>query len=247
MNNTQAVARHLQDLRRNELNLVRHLFKPMACVLEIGGGNGFQAKEISEFDCDVHSIDLAGRENQAKFFDVIDYDGKDIPFETGKFDILFTSNVLEHVNDIDNIMAEMRRVLKPGGLAICIMPSSSWRFWSIVSHYPYSVGAIIRRLMQRISLSSEMIGIVPPPHGEYSSSFVEMYYYSKWRWAKGFSKNNLKVIDCYPTGAFCTLYAIFPRMGISVRRLLAHMLGSAGNIFIVQPEPRSETRAILSS
>jgi ubiquinone/menaquinone biosynthesis C-methylase UbiE len=234
MNNFQAVARHLQRLRSDELNSVSHFFTPMACVLEIGGGNGFQAKRISEFNCDVNSIDLAGRSNKAKFFDVIDYDGRNIPFEAAKFDILFTSNVLEHVIDIDNMMGELKRVLKPGGLAICIMPTPAWRFWSIISHYIYLIGTIIKHLIIRGHSFSEMMTIIPPSHGVFNSSFHELYYYSKWRWTKVFSKNNLQVIDCYPTGVFCTLYAIFPNLGISVRRLLAHILGSAGNIFIVQ-------------
>lgn len=46
------------------------------------------------------------------------------PFEANAFDIVFSHHVLEHVQDLDSFMVEQHRVLRPGGRAIHVFPSS---------------------------------------------------------------------------------------------------------------------------
>lgn len=41
-----------------------------------------------------------------------------IPFEDGYFDVVFCTNVLDHVEDPDKTVAEVLRVLKPGGFFV---------------------------------------------------------------------------------------------------------------------------------
>jgi len=43
-----------------------------------------------------------------------------MPFEDSTFDVVFTFNALDHVDDLDASMQEIKRVLKPGGEFICI-------------------------------------------------------------------------------------------------------------------------------
>jgi len=50
------------------------------------------------------------------------YDGKIIPFENGYFDSVFSSEVFEHVFDIDPILEEINRVLKKGGKILVSLP-----------------------------------------------------------------------------------------------------------------------------
>ena len=52
----------------------------------------------------------------------IKLDVHDIPFEGGKFDVVFCNHVMEHVNDDKKAMSEIYRVLKPGGFAILQVP-----------------------------------------------------------------------------------------------------------------------------
>jgi SAM-dependent methyltransferase len=58
-----------------------------------------------------------------------------MPFPDDSFDVVFSSNVLEHVRDRRRLYAEIGRVLKPGGYCLHAMPSGTWSFWTIVSHY----------------------------------------------------------------------------------------------------------------
>jgi SAM-dependent methyltransferase len=57
----------------------------------------------------------------------VQLDVTDIPFESGSFDFLICNHVLEHVADDRRAMAEIRRVLAPGGWAILMCPVDSRR------------------------------------------------------------------------------------------------------------------------
>jgi SAM-dependent methyltransferase len=50
------------------------------------------------------------------------YDGKILPFKNEAFDSLFSSEVFEHIFDLDLILSELRRVLKKEGSALFTVP-----------------------------------------------------------------------------------------------------------------------------
>ncbi|MGB4773369.1 MAG: class I SAM-dependent methyltransferase [Chitinophagaceae bacterium] len=50
------------------------------------------------------------------------YDGHTLPFQDDHFDSIFSSEVFEHVFNLPEIMGELRRVLKPGGLILVSCP-----------------------------------------------------------------------------------------------------------------------------
>lgn len=49
-------------------------------------------------------------------------DMRELPFEDGTFDLVYASHVLEHIDDDARALAEVRRVLRPGGVAILPVP-----------------------------------------------------------------------------------------------------------------------------
>jgi len=53
---------------------------------------------------------------------MVKMDITDIQYPDGYFDVIYCSHVLEHVQDDKKAMREFRRVLKPGGWAILIVP-----------------------------------------------------------------------------------------------------------------------------
>jgi len=55
---------------------------------------------------------------------MVKMDVTDIPYEDNSFDIIICNHVLEHVPDDRKAMAELYRVLKPGGWAILQVPIS---------------------------------------------------------------------------------------------------------------------------
>lgn len=46
-----------------------------------------------------------------------------LPFDDGQFDVLVSDNVLEHVRNYPEMIAEFHRVLRPGGLMLHLFPS----------------------------------------------------------------------------------------------------------------------------
>lgn len=50
------------------------------------------------------------------------YDGKKIPFNAETFDSVLCSEVFEHVFNLDEILLELNRVLKPGGKMLATCP-----------------------------------------------------------------------------------------------------------------------------
>jgi SAM-dependent methyltransferase len=52
------------------------------------------------------------------------YDGKKIPFPDNHFDAVFSSEVVEHIFNLEEILQEVKRVMKPGGKILVTCPFS---------------------------------------------------------------------------------------------------------------------------
>lgn len=128
---------HLDTLRTAEIERALSLFPANARVLEIGAGTGKQARELQQHGFDVTAIEIPDSNYAAnRVHPIIDYDGRHIPLPTAHFDVVFSSNVLEHVPDLKQMHAEIRRVLKPSGICIHVLPTHAWRFWTTLAAYP---------------------------------------------------------------------------------------------------------------
>jgi SAM-dependent methyltransferase len=55
-----------------------------------------------------------GHSHENEIIDVY-YDGQTLPFENNRFDGIFTSEVFEHVFNLEHMVGELNRVLKTGG------------------------------------------------------------------------------------------------------------------------------------
>jgi len=121
----------LHHLRQYELKEAIPHFGKSRQILEIGGGTGHQAQILTQLGLDVVSIDLPTSQYRNHLVHpVMTYDGRQLPFADQSFDIVFSSNVLEHVEDLGTLHREIRRVLKTDGFGLHVMPSASWRYWA---------------------------------------------------------------------------------------------------------------------
>lgn len=94
-------------------------------ALDIGCGGGLLAEEFARLGCQVTGLDPSARSleaarNHARETGLeIDYrqgEGEKLPFPVASFDLVYCCDVLEHVRDLDAVIAETARVLKPGGI-----------------------------------------------------------------------------------------------------------------------------------
>jgi SAM-dependent methyltransferase len=88
-----------------------------ARVLDVGCGNGFIAHHLSALlGQPVTGIDL-DPQPQAQI-DYRRFDGTKFPVETKSFDSVLFCYVLHHAQDLNAILQEVRRVLRPGGMML---------------------------------------------------------------------------------------------------------------------------------
>jgi SAM-dependent methyltransferase len=98
-------------------------------VLEVGCGHGVNfphypdaVTELVAVEPEEHLRDLAREQAAALDREVTVLNGRAeaLPFESGSFDSVVTTLVLCSVGDLDRALAEIRRVLKPGGALVCL-------------------------------------------------------------------------------------------------------------------------------
>ena len=103
-----------------------------ARALDIGSGGGFLAEEfcrlgfaVTGVDPSAVSVRTAQAHAAASHLD-IDYRvgfGEQLPVDDATFDVAYCCDVLEHVEDVDRVLAETARVLRPGGVYLFDTPN----------------------------------------------------------------------------------------------------------------------------
>ena len=107
--------------------LVKHYGQNLSQVrlLDVGCGGGVLTEEFASLGCQVTGIDISPRsiavaQRHATISGLsIDYrvgSGTSLPFEDSSFDAVGCCDVLEHIQDWKQVIAEAGRVLVPGGL-----------------------------------------------------------------------------------------------------------------------------------
>ncbi len=98
-------------------------------VLDIGCREGAQSEWLKQRGYEVTSIDI---EKKYRYCRVVDAN-KRLPFKDNSFDLIWCSEVIEHLEDPAKSLAEFRRVLKPGGELIITTPNSYCLVFRIMS------------------------------------------------------------------------------------------------------------------
>ncbi len=247
---------HLNKLRSHEIERVIGFMTPGARVLEIGAGTGQQAAELSARGFQVTAIEI--RESnyaEERLFDIVDYDGRTIPFPDKSFDIVFSSNVLEHVPNLTNLHAEIRRVLKPSGYCVHVLPTHSWRLWTTLSSFPnafvyaltftprlipdlrFSRGEIKRLSSAWLAVTTRCASpFFQRRHGERGNLISETWLFHPSWWRRNFVENGFEIIRDEPMGLFYTGNMLLgSRWSFASRHIVASILGSACHIFKLRP------------
>ena len=82
--------------------------------------------------------------------DVHSFDGRTIPFPDASFDYILCTEVLEHAEAPEMLVAEMLRVLRPGGTLLATIP-----FSARVHYAPYDFQRFTRFGLQRLFAAFE--------------------------------------------------------------------------------------------
>jgi SAM-dependent methyltransferase len=237
----------LNAMRAGEIEQVERLFRPGAQVLEIGAGTGQQAAEIARHGFEVKAIEV-GSSNYSgiRMFPIIEYDGAHIPFPDASFDVVFSSNVLEHVPHLSELNRDIRRVLKPDGYCVHVMPTPSWRLWTTLTSIPAAIEYLLfrgGRAAPVSGLSHSGSGGIGQQlrrhfgrHGERGNVLSEFWLFRPAWWRRTFAADGFEVVRDEPVGIYYSGNTMLgARLSIERRKSLAGLLGSAGHIYVVRP------------
>jgi SAM-dependent methyltransferase len=110
-------------------------------VLDFGCGNGQVVsglidRGVDAFGCDVYyegGDTSSGVPEQLFSRGVVRrMEPRSIPFEDGSFDLIINNTVLEHVESLEATLAELARVLRPGGKILSLFPHREvWFEWHV--------------------------------------------------------------------------------------------------------------------
>jgi 2-polyprenyl-6-hydroxyphenyl methylase/3-demethylubiquinone-9 3-methyltransferase len=112
---------YFRDVLVNQLSLD----PPSLAVLDVGCGGGILAEEFARLGCHVTGIDPSAGSLQTAHLHAVrqglavgycQAPGETLPFGSSRFDVAVCCDVLEHVADYANLLQELARSLKPGGL-----------------------------------------------------------------------------------------------------------------------------------
>jgi SAM-dependent methyltransferase len=139
--------------------------RPDDLVLDAGAGFGRHAFELARLGANVVALDYsademvttrgtfgamvaAGEIPESRYVAAMQGDATRLPFHDGSFDRVITSEVLEHLQDDVTAIAELVRVLRPGGTFAATVPTwypekINWML-SDEYHAPKSVGGHVR-------------------------------------------------------------------------------------------------------
>lgn len=115
-------------------------------ILDVGCGTGLALhllnqkakRNIFGIDISVTSIEKC----RQKQLDCQVYNGKEIPFPNDHFNLVGSYNVLEHVDNPEQFLDEMLRVLKKEGIMILVCPN----FLSITNNYHHHTRGLYQKV-----------------------------------------------------------------------------------------------------
>ncbi len=158
-------------------------------VLDVGCGGGLLSEPFAAVGCRVTGVDrstptlAAARSHAEKSgLDIryLEASAESLPFDSHTFDVVVCCDVLEHVDDLDTVIGEISRVLKPGGVfffdtinrtfrskLVAIKLAQDWRLTRLIPQDVHVWEKFIRPdelviMMQKRGLSKcDLIGLSP--------------------------------------------------------------------------------------
>ncbi len=130
---------------------------PVGCFergLELGAGDGFQSVFLADYIVGLVSTEINGRILSQKNSGSIEYKVCSAEEAVGKsgdnsFDIVFSSNLLEHITDPVSLLRGIRRIVKDDGITVHIVPSRLWKLCHMLFHVPANTMAMIEHIWLR--------------------------------------------------------------------------------------------------
>jgi len=191
-------------------------------AIELGCGSGLHSRHVASYckhltatEYDEGKLCAEGSENLT--FAIAD--AQDLSrFSDSSMDLVFSSNLLEHLPRVDDCLKECRRVVKSDGLIVHTLPSRTWMVFRLALFYPSLARVAVRKRCCRgkpsapagdgndkqhlndnlapLDSSRSLLGkLRTRPHGISSTHWQEFKDWKEGRWLEIFRRNELEVAN----------------------------------------------------
>jgi SAM-dependent methyltransferase len=124
-----------------------------ARILDAGCGSGRNMVELGRLGT-VTGVELSGTSvslaRQREAGEVIEGSVLEMPFDSNSFDLAVSLDVIEHLEQEVDALAELRRVVAPGGSLLVTVPAYGW-LWSGHDEINHHHRRYTRRSLQRVA------------------------------------------------------------------------------------------------
>ena len=213
-------------------------------ALELGCGRGDYSKYLAEYCVHLTATEydatkLSPRNEGKITFDLAD--AQDLSrFPDAHFDLIYSSNVIEHLPHVDRCLAECRRTLKDDGILVHSVPNRTWKVFKLLLFYPSLAKMVWRRIGRRRRPAAGTSGgaieaqprrrsgfslasLVPAIHGSSKSHWEEFRTWGEKHWLRTFRRNQLEVVEIVRLPFYFGYGYDFPRL---IR--IGNLLGLSG-------------------
>ncbi len=165
-----------EDLSPLDLEKIACLIPPQGSVLDAGCGNGYLLNHLRKPDRSLNGLDLSGkalqvaRENLGPSVSLVQAFLEAVPFAGQAFDVVISAHTLEHVRNLDQAVAELKRVAKER--LIILVPAQEYLRFTEDYHLHFFPKA--EDLLRRIGLPQAQCDryTVPPGLCAYSGEIL---------------------------------------------------------------------------
>ncbi|MBS3734133.1 MAG: class I SAM-dependent methyltransferase [Phycisphaerae bacterium] len=219
-----------------------------ARALELGAGDGYVSTLLAplcgRLVCtDINDHRLRRRDVPNAEYRVCDAEQVGEAFDGEQFDLIFSSNLLEHLPDPDRALDGMQRLLCDDGVAVHVLPNRWWKLVTVALHAPNKIAKTLDRWLfarstRRDKTPRPYTGnnpkkrarrqfflakpFVPRVHGASRTTVGEFVAFGVRRWRRRFERAGLEVLAIRPA-CFSSGYG-FDRPGLrrAMERLGIH-------------------------
>ena len=188
-------------------------------VLEIGFGSGAVLFSL-DTSCELYGIEIshsaierATRKARVLGYKAFDFklaSNEALPYSDELFDVVFASHVVEHVEYDNKLMSEIRRVLRPDGVAVILIPINEK--YNDPNHYRRYTSSQFEKLSEDCSFR-----ILHKLENELLFHFVEKFYFEEYNYRWKIFGPLIAMLFNFPTSVLpFRIYQLIDRVMISL-------------------------------
>ncbi len=169
-------------------HLADHYFKRRSGnLLDVCCGRGEHMEIFRNIGFDVYGIDLDSvAKEKGLNVAVANVESDTFPFEDGFFHVIMMKSAIEHIRNVDHLMGELHRVLKPGGSLVITTPDWKANYRIFYDDYTHKTP------FTKASME-DMFKVF-----DFKNSFVEFFYHLPFTWKGPVFKSFTKLFALMP-------------------------------------------------